>query len=140
MKRRFMGISNTERVKKHRELRKSLGYGACSVTAPVEHHKTLQALGKLLMQDNATAQGIMGSVADFLDEKPYTPYLSPLTEPYEPPETPIEPAVLKALSTIAIELGAVKDADLVERLERQIRITIDAHQAKAQKAVRKAMR
>ncbi len=126
-----MSKSSASRGDKHRELMACLGYGACTVSAPLQDHKTLQAFGKLLKLEDETAQGILASIAEIADGRPYVPYIPPETEAYEPPEVPIEPAMLDILTKIATELGSLKDMELVSRLERQVQITIDALHAKA---------
>ncbi len=108
-----------------------MGYGACTISAPLQDHKTLQAFGKLLKLEDETAQGILASISEIVDGRPYTPYVPPETEAYDPPEVPIEPAMLDILTKIATELGGLKDMELVSRLERQVQITIDARHAKA---------
>ncbi len=124
-------MSNTaDRVRKHRAKMKAEGSGSCAIMAPITHHKALQGLGRRLRHGDETAEGIMSSVTDYLNGQPYTPYTPPNTETYEPPETPIEPAISDVLTKIATELGKLKDPELVRRLERQVQITIDAHHAK----------
>ncbi len=122
--------TSADRVKKHREKMRAEGVSSCAVMAPIQYHKTLQALGKLLKHGDETAKGIISSAEAYLSSQNYTPYTPPNTETYKPPETPIEPAILDVLTRIAAALGNLKDPELVRRLERQVQITIDAHQAK----------
>ena len=117
-----------------------MGYGSFTVTAPLKHHKTLQNFGKLLKHGDETAEGILTSIANMIEGEPYTPYIPPKAEAYTQPEVPIEPAVLSVLIKIAAELGTLKDKELVNRLERQVQITIDAYHAKVSASARRALR